>query len=186
METYHGYNYTLGKFDRDKALQFILNHFVFIDAAQKPIELQHEFIDKAKDVVDNMEKSHNLRASYYHHVQSFEPVKKNVLLSTLIGVGSAFFTAIAIARDALAMPNLSNVAIMSGAMSLMCLTLPTAILIKEVNRRQILSQELLTSIHDLEMNITSILSLAGIKNTITMTRQSYDNTLVVTAPRTLN
>ena len=176
METYHGYPYTLDEFDRTDAFGFILNHFVFMDTDERPVSLQHDFITAANDVVDEMEKSHILRKAYYAHALSVTKITRLSLISALLGAATIFFAL-----------NATQLSTFLAVVGCICLLIPVCIMTRSLGERQEVSLEMLSSIHSAELTIASIMSLAGLKNSVSMTEQYLSSDGIdETVTRTLN
>jgi len=181
MESYHGFDYHVDRFDKAKALEFVLGHYVFMDAKYRPVELQHQLITEASNVVEEIERVYNLRLEY----ERFAALTRKINYLCLLAFSAAILLAISI--GGLFGTNAGPEGILTTMMTVIGLVAPTVILAGRLHLAGRKTLSLLTDIHDTEMTIASMLGYAGLKNTICIVEDRLDpDSLRGRASKTLN
>jgi len=165
METYHGFDYDINSFNKNEALAFMLNHYVFMDSKLRPEALQHLFITEANNIVTQMEKSYELRKRY----EAFRATNTKIIWQAILA-----FTLMVICT----VSSLSTISISSAPSKVFITTIlvvgiivPILILARQAQISATKSKKLLIAIHNVEMKITTMMTFAAQKNTISMVEQ---------------
>jgi len=181
MDTYHGFDYNTDYFDKTKALEYVLNHYVFMDANDRPVDLQHSFITEASNVVDEIEQSYKLWREYERLRASTSKIIGLSLIIFAIGL-------VMVLSDFLSFSsNVGPANVILTAIMGICLIAPVTILACSLCMASRDTTTILTEIHDTEMKITIMLTFAAQQNTISMVEQRLDTQTSYKPPqKTLN
>ena len=168
MNSFHGFNYNVDHFDKTKALEFVLGHYVFMDAKDRPVDLQHLFITEASSVVDEIERVYNLRLKY----ERFAAFSRNLNRLCLVAFSAAIL--LAIFNGGPFRPHAGSAGFLISMITVICLVAPPLILAGRLHLAERKTLSLLTDIHDTEMAIATMLGYAAMKNTVCMVEDRLD------------
>jgi len=168
MNSYHGFDYHVDHFDKAKALEFVLGHYVFMDAKDRPVDLQHQLITEASNVVGEIERVYNLRLEYERFGALTRKINCVCLFAFSAGILLAIFNGMTFGAHA------GPSSILMTAITAICVVAPTVILAGRLHLAGRKTLSLLTDIHDTEMNIATMLGYAGLKNTICIVEDRLD------------
>ena len=133
-----------------------------------------------------MEASHNLRKAYYNMTKSLNKLTTGYKISTISGIIAAIYLGISITNTGFFYKS-NAITIILSILILILLAFPVPMMTRNLYASRKRSEDLLSAIHKHEMDIASILSLVGIKNSVSMTSQRnniYSNHINPT--RTIN
>lgn len=166
MKTYHGFDYNLKTFDKSDALNFILGHYVFMNLDERPETLQHLLITEAGLIVDQLEKCYKLRRSYEQSkASSFSTLKISLLTFGLsISVTGCIYFLYRAGVQASSTKAISLFALLA----VISIILPVLLISRLIRYNQIMTEKRLTSIHNIEIKITSMMTFIGTKNVISV------------------
>lgn len=185
MKTYHGFDYRLKKFDKSDALNFILGHYVFMNLDERPETLQHLLITEAGLIVDQLEKCYKLRRSYQKSKSSSFSSLRISLLS--FGLSIAFTGCIYFLYRAGLQASSTKAVSLFALLALTCIILPVLLISRLIRYNQIMTEKRLTSIHNIEIEITSMMTFVGTENVISMVEDTLDPKQLLCRPgKTIN